>query len=74
MNFATNAASLIVFLVAGKILFAAGLAMGVGQWLGARSGSRMVMQRGTQFIRPIFLTVVVLMVLKLIYDAYLRHP
>lgn len=73
LNFATNTASLIIFLAAGKILFAAGLAMGLGQWLGARAGSRMVMQRGTQFVRPIFLTVVILIMLKLVYDVYFKR-
>jgi uncharacterized membrane protein YfcA len=72
LNCASNAASLILFLIAGKVWFAAGLTMGVGQWLGARAGSRMVVARGTRFVRPIFLTMVVLITLKLVYDVYLR--
>jgi hypothetical protein len=46
--------------------------MGAGQWLGARAASKMVVTRGTRFIRPVFLTMVVLITLKLIYDTYLK--
>ncbi len=74
LNWASNVASLILFLMVGKIWFAAGLIMGAGQWLGARAGSKMVVTRGTRFIRPVFLTMVVLLTLKLIYDTYLKPP
>ena len=72
MNFASNLGSLVFFLIGGKVLFVAGLTMGAGQWLGARIGSRLVVKRGTNFIRPVFLTVVLALTLKLLYDAYLR--
>ena len=72
MNFASNLASLLFFLLAGQILFAAGLAMGVGQLLGARLGSRMVVTKGTRFIRPIFIAMVLAVTLKLVYDFYLK--
>jgi uncharacterized membrane protein YfcA len=72
MNFATNIASLLVFLIAKKIWFIAGFIMGLGQWFGARAGSKMVLRRGTQFIRPVFLSAVILVTLKMIYDAYLK--
>lgn len=71
LNCASNIASLIFFLVVGKVWFIAGITMGIGQWLGARLGSKMVVQRGTKFIRPIFLTVVILLTLKIIYDTWL---
>lgn len=70
MNFASNVSSLIFFVLAGQVVFSAGLAMGFGQLLGARIGSRMVIQRGTKFIRPIFLTVVLAITAKLIYSAW----
>lgn len=72
LNCASNLASLLLMLLAHKVWFAAGLIMGAGQWLGARAGSRMVVTRGTKFIRPIFLTMVVLITLKMIYDNYLK--
>jgi uncharacterized membrane protein YfcA len=72
VNFASNLSSLALFLAGKNVLFGAGLVMGFGQVLGARIGSRMVIVRGTRFIRPVFLTVVIVLTLKLIYDAYLR--
>ena len=71
LNCASNLASLLVFLLAGKVKFAAGVAMGCGQSLGARLASRLVLTRGTKFIRPIFLTMVMLISLKLIWDMWL---
>ena len=72
MNFASNLSSLILFIFGGKVLFLVGLLMGSGQLLGARLGSRMVITRGTRFIRPIFLAVVFALILKLLFDAYLK--
>jgi uncharacterized membrane protein YfcA len=71
MNLASNVVSLIFFAWAGKVYWAAGITMGMGQLLGAQIGSRMVVKRGTKFIRPIFLTMVIAVTLKLIYDVYL---
>jgi uncharacterized membrane protein YfcA len=72
MNFGSNLSSLTFFLVAGQVVLPAGLAMGAGQWLGARLGSRMVVKRGTKFIRPIFISVVLALTGKLLYDAYVK--
>jgi len=69
MNFASNAASLLFFLGAGQVHFVAGFSMGAGQLLGARLGSRMVVQRGARFVRPVFLAVVIALTLKLLYEA-----
>ena len=70
MNFASNLSSLLFFLLAGQIYFAVGLTMGAGQLIGARIGSLMVVTKGTRFIRPIFISVVAALTLKLLYDSY----
>jgi uncharacterized membrane protein YfcA len=72
MNFASNISSLAFFLPGGNVCYAAGLTMGVGQVLGAKVGSRMVIARGTKFIRPVFISVVLALTLKLLYDAYAK--
>ena len=72
VNFASNLGSLVFFLLAGSVYFGAGLAMGAGQLVGARIGSRMVIARGTRFIRPIFISVVLVITVKLIYEGYGR--
>ena len=66
VNFASNLSSLAFFLWQGNIHFASGLVMGLGQILGAKLGSRMVITRGTKFIRPIFITVVLAIAMKLL--------
>lgn len=72
MNFASNLVSLIFFSATRRVFIVPGIVMGVGQWLGAWAGSHMVVTRGTKFIRPIFLTMVLAVTLKLIYDSYFR--
>jgi uncharacterized membrane protein YfcA len=70
MNFASNLSSLAFFLLGRNVLFGAGLSMGFGQLLGARIGSRMVVDKGARFIRPVFISMVLALTLKLLYDAY----
>ena len=70
MNFASNLGSLALFLMGGKVVYPAGLAMGVGQLLGARLGAKMVVKRGTKLVRPVFLSVVLALATKLIYDNF----
>ena len=67
MNFTSNIVALIFFLAVGQVRFMEGLVMGGGQFLGARVGSRLVIKRGTAFIRPVFITVVLALVGRLIY-------
>lgn len=74
MNFASNLASLILFLCLKQVWFVAGLTMGVGQWLGAWLGSRMVLRGGARFIRPVLILVVVAITAKLLRDAYFLPP
>jgi uncharacterized membrane protein YfcA len=72
MNFASNLSSLAFFLAGGHAYAVVGLTMGLGQLVGARIGARMVITRGTAFIRPVFLTVVLALTLKLLHDGYAR--
>jgi uncharacterized membrane protein YfcA len=67
VNLASNLGSLAVFTLAGKVRPDIGLVMIVGQLIGARLGSRMVIARGTRFIRVIFITVVFALTLKLMW-------
>jgi len=72
MNFASNATALALFLRAGQVVWSAGLIMGAGELIGAKVGSGLVVSRGTRLIRPIFITVVIALALKLSYDAWLK--
>ncbi len=71
MNFTSNIISLAVFAIGGHVWFASGIAMGMGQIFGARIGSGLVIKRGATFIRPIFITMVVIIILKVFYDKFL---
>ena len=70
MNFASNFSSLVLFLWQRQVDFPAGLTMGLGQLIGARIGASMVIAKGTRFIRPIFLAVVLALTLKLVYVGF----
>lgn len=67
MNFTSNFVALIFFLSVGQVRFVEGIVMGIGQFLGARVGSKLVIKRGTAFIRPVFITMVLALVARLIY-------
>jgi uncharacterized membrane protein YfcA len=71
MNFTSNLFALVVFIVGGHVHYAFGAVMAVGQLVGAWLGAREVIKRGTRFIRPVFLTVVGALTLKLVYDGFL---
>lgn len=70
MNFVSNIVSLLVFLVGGHIVFQAGLVMAIGQVIGARLGSGLVIEKGTRFIKPIFISMVLLTIGRLIYKNW----
>ena len=53
MNFATNVASLIIFLFAGQIAWVAGVIMMIGQMLGAWVGSLCLYRINPRYLRPI---------------------
>ena len=68
MNFTSNVVSLLVFICGGAVLWREGLVMGAGQFIGARIGSRLVVLRGARFIRPIFITMVLAISARLIWQ------
>ncbi len=72
MNFTSNASSLIFFAVGGHVLVAPALAMAAGQVLGGRLGARLVLTRGARLVRPALLAMVVIVLSKLLWDAWLR--
>lgn len=72
MNFASNVASLGVFLAAGHAYVGPGLCMAAGAWIGARLGSRTVVKKGVKFIRPVFITVAVAITARLLWQNFAR--
>lgn len=72
INFGSNAGAFLVFLAHGAVLWQVGLLMGAGQWIGARLGSRFAMKQGARLIKPLLVTVSVLLALRLLADP--THP
>lgn len=70
MNATSNLVALAVFAAAGLVHLGAGLTMAAGQLVGGRLGAGLVMTRGAQFIRPLFLTMVTLTLARLIWVSY----
>jgi len=71
MNFTSNMTSLITFAILGHINFALGLTMGVCLMLGAFIGAHSAIRFGAKFIRPVFVTVVIVLAGKLAWQAWL---
>ncbi|WP_417761947.1 TSUP family transporter [Shewanella sp.] len=74
MNFATNISSLLFFTLGGKVVWSMGLIMLVGQGLGATLGSRLVLTKGTKLIKPLVVTMSLLMSVKLLAEHYNLSP
>jgi len=70
MNFTSNIVSLSVFIYFGQINWQIGFTMGACMMLGAFIGANSAIRFGAKFIRPIFITIVVIMAIKLSYDAW----
>lgn len=71
MNFVSNFISLITFVALGNVNFLLGITMGFFLMLGAWLGAHSAIKFGSKMIRPVFNTVVIVLALKLIYEAYL---
>jgi len=72
MNATSNVASLAFFAIAGHVNLAAGAVMAVGQLIGTRIGTHLVLSRGAKLVRPLFLVVVSATILRLFYIAWFR--
>ncbi|WP_180901907.1 TSUP family transporter [Martelella soudanensis] len=68
LNLSTNIGAFAVFLFGGAILWKVGLIMGVGQFLGARTGSNLAMKNGAKIIRPLLILSCMAMAVKVFFD------
>ena len=72
MNLASNLGALLIFVPTSQIRYDFAAIMIIGQLIGARLGSGLVIARGSRFIRPIFLTVVVAIAARLLWQNLRR--
>lgn len=68
LNFTSNIASLTFFMLGGAILWKVGLVMMAGQFIGGNIGARLVVTKGKQLIRPLIVTISLIMVTKMLWD------
>jgi uncharacterized membrane protein YfcA len=68
LNFSTNIAALLVFLVAGKVVWAAGLLMMIGQFIGAWTGSKYLFKVNPKKLRLIVVAMCLGMLCKYVFS------
>lgn len=68
LNFTSNFASLIFFIIGGHIVWSIGLTMMMGQFIGANLGAKMVLGKGKVLIRPMVVLMSLLMTIKMAYE------
>ncbi|MBL9039855.1 MAG: TSUP family transporter [Archangium sp.] len=68
VNFASNAAAVVVLAAAGRVAWAISLPMALGQFIGASLGARVALRHGERLIRLVVLAVVIALVAKLATD------
>lgn len=71
MTFVSNLTSLVIFLTLGQVNILIGLSMGLCMMLGSFIGARTAIHYGAEFIKPVFITVVILIAAKLAWSAWL---
>jgi len=74
LNFATNIASLIVFLIVGKVYWHAGLIMMVGQFIGAYGGSLCLLRINPKYLRVLVVLMCFTMLLRYMYTIGWLKP
>lgn len=69
-NMASNGASVIVFASGGKVIWVLGLAMACGSITGSWIGSKFAVRHGARLIRPLLVTISLLLTAKLLYNWF----
>ena len=68
LNGGSNAGSLLLFSLAGSVLWPLGLGMGVFSMLGAQIGSRLAIKQGARIIRPLIVITCCALSLRMLLD------
>ncbi len=68
LNLVGNVVSLVVFVWLSQVDYQIGLIMGAGQIIGSVIGSKCVFSLGNKLVRPVFISVTLIMTTKIIYE------
>ncbi|MEM9715136.1 MAG: TSUP family transporter [Pseudomonadota bacterium] len=66
VNFASNVGGFVLFAAVGAVAWKLGVLMAVGQVIGGRIGAKLAIKNGARIIRPLLVTMSVLMALRLL--------
>ncbi|HWQ29630.1 MAG TPA: TSUP family transporter [Negativicutes bacterium] len=69
LNFVSNFTSLVMFAINGKIYYMLGIPVGLAMIIGARVGSKVAIKNGAKVIKPIFVTIALVLTVKLLVDT-----
>ncbi|MFK7048682.1 MULTISPECIES: TSUP family transporter [Flavobacterium] len=72
VNIASNIGSLSLFILKGKIIWLIAIPMAICNGLGGWLGAKLAINKGNQFIRIFFLTVVIGTLIRLSYDIFIK--
>ena len=70
LNLSSNFASLVIFAFLGKLNWVYGLSIAIVMTFGAIIGSRLAILKGNKFIKPVFLVVTSILILKMSYEIF----
>lgn len=70
VNATTNAGALLLFAPRGHVLWLLGLGMAVCNIVGAQLGSKLAIRHGSGFVRTVFLTMTLLLIVKIARDTW----
>ncbi len=73
LNLKSNLFALVIFLFYGKVNFTFGFIMAIGQIFGGYTGAKMVILKGSKFVKPFFIMVVFINVLLSFYQVISQH-
>ncbi len=62
----TNTSSMVIFILAGHVVWSLAIAMAVAQFIGARLGSQLVIRKGATLVQPVLVVVILLLAVKLL--------
>ncbi|MCX6555121.1 MAG: TSUP family transporter [Candidatus Aminicenantes bacterium] len=68
VNLASNIAAVTTFIVNSKVIYSIGIPAAVAGIAGNLLGAKLVIKRGSNIIRPIFILVLILLLVKIVYD------
>jgi hypothetical protein len=68
-NFASNIAALLTFVIGGRVVWPVGVAMALGQGLGARLGAHATLRVGAGLVRPMLVLVCLALAARLAFAA-----